>query len=328
MIRAAMTALLALLIGLLPAGPADASTDRPWATIGTGAVTGVYYNGGQAIKKTLDRYPDAPGVKISVEETQGSLANLEAVTSGRFYFGLIQSDLQFKAWNGVYGSPWSGNPQKNLRAVCSLYTEAINLVALSRHNIRNLRDLKSRRFSVNLGEPGSGQYANALEMLAAVDIDPRRDMREVHVSPVRALELFERREIDAFFFTAGHPAAQFHEVAGGQRRAQFVTLKPKDELLVKYPYYKRTLIPIKYYPAMDNDQDVTTIGVKATLIASDQTPDWMVYGIVKALAEHMDYFKTQLLVFEDLDREGMLENLTAPIHPGAMKYYREVGLKP
>ena len=326
--RAALIALLALFIGVWASEPINAATDRPWATIGTGTLTGVYYNVGQAMKKTLDRFPEDPVIKLSVEETQGSIENLEAVTSGRFYFGIIQSDVQFKAWHGANGTPWAGRPQKNLRAVFSIYTEAINLVASRRPNIQSLADLSNRRRSVNLGEPGSGHYINATEIMAAAGIDIRQGLAEVHVSPVRALTLFERRDIDAFFFTAGHPAAQFHLVTGGRRMAQFVPLNPTDDQLARYPYYRRTLIPIKHYPGMGHDQDVATIGVKATVVASADTPDWMVYGLVKTIAKNIRFFKTQHLIFENMNRDRILEALTAPIHPGALKYYREVGLVP
>jgi len=323
----ALTTLLAILIGLTLPASTSAATERPWATIGTGSLTGVYYGTGHAIAKTLDRYAGDQKIGMSVKETQGSLENLEAVTSGQIFFGIVQSDIQYKAWHGTAASPWEGRPQKNLRAVFSLYTEAINLVALSSRDINNLQDLKSKRFKVNTGEPGSGQYINANDLLLAVGIHPQDDLREEHVSPEMALELFERREIDAFLFTAGHPAALFHEVAAGRRQAKFVALGAEfADLLETYPYYKRTMIPVEYYPGIDNDQDVATIGLKATVVASTDTPDWMVYGVVKAVAENMDYFKSQLLVFRDLNRAGMLEALSAPIHPGALKYYREAGL--
>jgi hypothetical protein len=324
--NAITTAVLVILLGL--ASPTDAATDQQWATIGTGALTGVYHSTGHAIRKTVARNRGKQSVTISVEETQGSLENLEAVTSGRFYFGIVQSDLQYKAWHGTNRSPWGGRPQTNLRAVASLYTEAINLVAASRSNVQNVRDLKNRRLVVNLGEPGSGQYVNANEILEVVGIDPRMDFIAVDESPVRSLDLFRRRQLDAFFFTAGPPAPQFHEIAAGRRKAQFVPGNPTEERLKRYPYYRRVKIPIKYYAGMGNDQDVPAIGVSATLVASADTPDWMAYRIVKALIENMDYFKTQLLVLQDFSREGMLEALFAPIHPGALKYYREIGLVP
>jgi hypothetical protein len=323
-----MTLFLALSIAIAASGPANAATDRPWATIGTGSLVGVYYNVGQAIKKTFDRHPADPEINLSVEETRGSLENLEAVTSGRFYFGIIQSDVQFKAWNGVNGTPWAGRPQKNLRAVMSLYTEAVNLVASRQPNIQSLEDLTGRRRRVNLGEPGSGHYINAAEILAATGIDVQRDLAGVHAAPVRALFLFEQRDIDAFFFTAGHPAAQFHEVARGRRMAQFVPLNPTADQLARYPYYQRTFIPIKYYPDMGHEQNVATIGVKATVIASDETPDWMVYGLLQTIHKNIDYFKSQLLIFENINRDSVLEALTAPLHPGALQYYREIGMVP
>jgi len=322
-----MTVLLVIVLGVALAAPVNAATERPWATIGTGALTGVYYSAGHAIAKTLERHA-AVDIHMTVEESEGSLENLDMVTSGQFFFGLVQSDVQFKAWNGTPASPWDGRPQKNLRAVCSLYTEAINLMALSSRNINELKDLKSQPFRINLGEPGSGGYVNATEVLLALGIDPQEDLREVHVSPPDALTMFARRKIDAFFFTAGHPNAQFHEVSNGKRQAKFVPLNPEDDVLKNYPYYARTLIPMKYYPGIDDKQDVPTIGVRATLVASTDTPDWMVYGVVKALVENMDYFKSQLLVFQNLNRSRLLENLSAPIHPGALKYYREVGMAP
>lgn len=326
--RHVLTTLLVFLMGLVLPLSTNAKTERPWATIGTGAVTGVYYSSGHAIAKTLTRYTGDPKIKMSVRSTAGSRENLEAVTRGKFFFGIVQSDIQYKAWHGITASPWEGRPQKHLRAVFSLYTEAINLVALSSRNIDGLKDLNTKSFAINLGAPGSGHYTNAINLLLAAGINPQDDIRAVHASPTEALRHFERRRIDVFFFTAGHPAAQFHEVAAGKRRAKFVTINPEDGLLKKYPYYSRTLIPMKYYPGMDNKQDVATIGVKATVVASSDTPDWMVYGVVKAMVENMDYFKSQLLVFENLNRTRMLENLAAPIHPGAMKYYREVGMLP
>ncbi len=328
MIRAATTAVLTVMIGVFAIGAALAASDRPYATIGTGSLTGVYYNVGQALKKTLERYPSDPEIVLSVEETQGSLENLEAVTSGRFFFGIIQSDVQFKAWNGTNGTPWAGRPQKNLRAVLSLYTEAVNLVAATRRGIQVPEDLQSKRVSVNLGEPGSGHYINAREVLDAIGIDPDQHLSAVQVSGPRALGLFGRNQLDAFFFTAGHPAAQFHEVARGRRMAKFVPMDPTEAELKRYPYYRRIMIPIKYYPDMGNEQDVPTIGVKATVIASVDTPDWMVYGLVKTIADHFEYLETQLKIFESLTRESALEALTAPIHPGALKYYREVGMVP
>jgi TRAP transporter TAXI family solute receptor len=325
--RQVLTVLLIIVLGVALAAPASAATERPWATIGTGSLTGVYYSTGHAIAKTIDRHAPVD-IKMTVEETAGSLENLEAVTSGEIFFGLVQSDIQYKAWNGTPAGPWDGRPQKNLRAVCSLYTEAVNLLALSSLNINSGKDLKSRPFRINLGEPGSGAYVNATEILSAVGIDPQQDLREVLVSPPEALHMFQRSKIDAFFFTAGHPNAQFHEVAASKRQASFVPLNPEDAILENYPYYTRAMIPMKYYPGMGNKEDVPTIGVRATVVASTDTPDWMVYGVVKALVENMDYFKTQLLVFQNLNRSRLLENLSAPLHPGALKYYREAGMAP
>ena len=315
--NAVTTAILIILLGL--ASPTDAATDQQWATIGTGALTGVYHSAGHAIRKTVARPRGKEKVTIAIEATQGSSENLEAVTSGRFYFGIVQSDLQYKGYNGVHRSPWGGRPLTNLRAVASLYTEAVTLVAARTSNIMEVDDLKIRRRAlVNLGEPGSGQYVNAHEILEVVGVNPDMDIRQVQVSAVRALDLFGRRQLDAFFFTAGHPAAHFHEIAGGRRMARFVPMDPTAEELKRYPYYRRVKIPVKYYPGMGHDQDVPTVGVKATLVASSETPDWMAYRLVKALIAEMDYFKTQLLVLQDLDRAGMVEGHSAPFHPGAL----------
>ena len=104
--NAVTTAILIMLMGL--ASPADAATDQQWATIGTGALTGVYHSAGHAIRKTVARHRGKERVPVLVKATRGSSENLEAVTSGRFYFGIVQSDLQYKAYHGVLRSPWGG----------------------------------------------------------------------------------------------------------------------------------------------------------------------------------------------------------------------------
>jgi len=314
-----------LLAVLLTAGAAVPLSAAEEITISTGSVTGVYYQAGQAIKKIVDRNTQKHGFTCTVNEAEGSIFNLNSVLSGKQNFGIVQSDIQFLAWNGSAGSPWAGQPQKNLRVVFSLYTEAVSLLAAADANINSLKDLKGKR--VNLGESKSGQYINSTGLLSAAGIDISSDLREaVTVSMVSSLDLFKNGKIEAFFFTVGHPVIQFKEIAHGKRKAGFVPITETAPLIQHYPYYVQTKIPISFYPGLVNSEDVETIGVKATLITSTEVPDTVVYTITREICENLPRFKKLMVVLSTLTPETMMEGMTAPIHPGALKYYREAGM--
>ena len=299
---------------------------RIFVTIGTGGVTGVYYPAGGAISKMVNKKFKEYGIKMTVESTGGSVYNINSVLSGDLDFGICQSDRQYEAWHGL--AEWKNKgPQKNLRSVFSLHPESITLVASVNSGIKSVADLKGKR--VNLGNPGSGQLQNSKDILKAFGIS-LKDITPEYVKAVEAPGLLQDGRIDAFFYTVGHPNGAIKEATSGRIKVRIIPISGPDvdKLLKKDPYYAKAEIPVKeFYPMAANTQkDVWTVGVKATVVTSRKEPAKIVYAITKEVFENIDSFKKLHPAFEVLTKKNMLEGLTAPIHRGALKYYKESGL--
>ncbi len=304
---------------------ATAQAKTRFVTIGTGGITGVYYPTGGAIAKMVNKKKKEYGIRATVESTGGSVFNVNAVMNGDLEFGIVQSDRQYQAWHGL--AEWKDKgPQKDLRSVFSIHPESVTLVAAVDSGIRTIKDLKGKK--VNIGNPGSGQRQNAIDALTAVGIDYKKDLQAENVKASEAPGLLQDGRIDAFFYTVGHPSGAIKEATSGARKVLFVSISgPEvDKMLAKFPYYAKSVIPVEMYPGAQNDKDVPTFGVKATLVTSAKVPDEVVYAITKEVFDNFDDFKKLHPAYSTLTRESMLEGLTAPIHPGAMKYYKEAGL--
>lgn len=299
------------------------SNNRTFVTIGTGGVTGVYYPVGGALAKLINESAATSGIKATAESTGGSVFNINALMSGDIEFGIVQSDRQAQALAGT--KEWETlGPQANLRAICSLYPESVNLVAAVDAGITNLADLAGKR--VNIGNPGSGNLGNAIDALSAAGLDYENDLISEQIKASEAAKLLQDGRIDAYFYTVGHPNGSFKEVSVGRRKVRFIPITQTEDLLANNPYYARSMIPVKYYPNVANETDVPTFGVKATLCTSSEVPEETVYTLTKALFENLDQFKQLHPALEQLDAKSMLEGLSAPLHPGAERYYREAGL--
>jgi len=303
--------------------PHQAQSKTIFVTIGTGGITGVYYPTGGAIAKIVHKKRNVYGIRCTVESTGGSVFNINAVIAGDLDFGICQSDRQYQAWNGL--AEWKDKgPQKDLRAVFSIHPESVTLVAADDAGIKTIQDLKGKR--VNIGNPGSGQRQNSIDALESAGIDWKKDIKAESAKAAEAPGLLQDGRIDAFFYTVGHPSGAIKEATAGKRKVHFVPITGLDKLLAKYPYYAKAVIPIKFYPQATNKEDVPTFGVKATFVTSAKVPDNVVYAITKEVFENFDYFKTLHPAYSVLTKQSMLEGLTAPFHPGALKYYKESGL--
>ena len=304
-------------------GTADKSAKVAYATIGTGGITGVYYPTGGAIAKMVNNKRDQYNIRCTVESTGGSVFNVNAVMAGDLEFGIVQSDRQYQAIKGQ--TEWQEKgPQSDLRAVFSIHPESVTLVAAVDADIKDIRDLKGKR--VNIGNPGSGQRQNSIDALEAVGLNYETDLSAESVKAAEAPGLLQDGRIDAFFYTVGHPSGAFKEATAGVRKVRFVPISGIDELLAKYPYYAKSMVPVKEYPGAENQGDVETFGVKATLVTSAKVPDSIVYAVTKEVFENLEEFKGLHPAYGILTKESMLEGLSAEIHPGAMKYYKEAGL--
>jgi TRAP transporter TAXI family solute receptor len=296
-----------------------------FVSIGTGAVTGIYYPTGGAICRMINKKMDIYHIKATVEATAGSVYNVNAVLSGDLEFGVVQSDRQYQAYYGL--SEWKEKgPQKNLRSVFSIHPESVILIASVDCGATEIAELKGKR--VNIGNPGSGPLQNARDALEAFGLDENVDIIAEYVKAVEAPGLLQDERIDAFFYTVGHPNGNIKEATSGRVRVRFIKIAGPavDELVKKYPYYTGAVVPREFYPSAENKEDVPTFGVRGTLVTSVDVDERIVYAITKEIFENFEKFKSLHPAYAVLTKKSMLTGLSAPIHRGALRYYRESNL--
>ena len=302
--------------------PASAA-DQKFITIGTGGVTGVYYPAGGAIARLVNKGKAAHGLRATVESTGGSVYNVNAIAAGELDFGVVQSDVQFDAIKGQNKFEKSG-ANADLRAVFALHPEPFTIVARADSGIKEFQDLKGKR--VNIGDPGSGQRSTmevVLKKLGWTTGDFKL------ASELKAAEMAGAlcdNKIDAFAYTVGHPNGSIQEAHTACDAVLVNVTGPGiDELIAANPYYSAATIPGSLYRG--NTADAKTFGVSATVVSSAKVPAETVYQLVKAVFENFDEFKQLHPAFANLDKAKMVkDSLSAPLHDGAVKYYKEAGL--
>lgn len=318
--RGALIVAVSIAWAALGAGAARAAE---FVTIGSGGVTGVYFPAGGAICQLVNKGRKDHGVRCSVESTFGSVFNINAIRSGDLDLGLAQSDTQYSALRGEAPFDKRG-PYGELRAVFSLHAEPVTLMARTDSGIKHINDVKGRR--MNIGNPGSGTLATWQVIEQALGWSRRDLALAAEFKANQQGEALCDNKIDAFFTLVGHPSAATRETANNCAAA----LVPVDgrgiEALVKTsPFYRWAVIPGGMYRG--NPKDVRTFGVGATLVSSTKTKPETVYTIVKAVFDNFDAFRDMHPALANLRKEEMVrDSLTAPLHAGAARYFREAGL--
>lgn len=293
-------------------------------TIGTGGSLGNYASAGRAIARIVNNKQENHGFQLQEKETTGSVYNIDAIMKGEIEFGVAQADRVYQAINGL--AEWKGGePQKDLRAVFGLYTEAVTLVATRDSGITTIQDLRGKR--VDVGHPGSGSRKNALDALAAAGIDWSKDIKVYGEKPDDRTRMYLHGQLDAYFDTIGHPSKSMLFAVNSVPRVRFIPLVNIDKVLSKYPYYSKSIIPVKLYPGVLNVEDVDTVGLKATFLTSANIRDDVVYAITKAIFEEFESLGKFDPILKTFSKESMVEGVTVPIHSGAVRYYKEIGLR-
>lgn len=291
-----------------------------YISIGTGAITGVYYPAGGAICRLLNRGRKEHGIRCSVESTGGSVSNLNAIRNGAIDFGIVQSDWQYHAYNGT-GFFADQKPFRDLRSVFSLYTETFTIAALEKSGIRKLDDILGK--TVNFGPKGSGMYAT-MEMLLEVLGWKKEDFSSIkYLQPSEQPRALCDGKIDVMVYAAGNPNGVLQE-ATQSCKVKIIAIDKKviDKLIKANSFYVRSVIPGGMYAR--NPKDISTFGVKASIVTSKKTSNDVVYNITKSVFENFDNFKTLHPVFSTLEKKHMtLEGSSAPVHNGSMKYFKE-----
>jgi uncharacterized protein len=317
-----LTLAAALAAAGLTADVRAAAAQQKFITIGTGGVTGVYYAAGGAICRLLNKDRKTHGIRCSVESTGGSVFNINTIRAGELDFGMAQSDWQYHAFKGTSAFKDKG-PFTELRAVFSVHPEPFTVVARPDAGIRTFADFKGKRF--NVGNPGSGTRASMEELLRAMGWSLKDFALAAELKADEQGAALCDNKIDGFYYGVGHPSANIQDpTTACAAKLISLTGPAVDKLIKENPFYAPAVIPGGLYK--NNPQDTRTYGVLATLVTSARVPSDVVYHLVKAVFENFDEFKKLHPAFAHLDPKAMIKNgLSAPLHEGAIRYYKEKG---
>ena len=309
----------ALLVGGTFAGPAQAQ--QKYMTIGTGGVTGVYYAAGGAICRLVNKDRKVHGIRCSVESTGGSVFNINTIKAGELDLGVSQSDVHYNAAKGL--AQFKDGALSELRAVMSLHPEPFTVLARKELNAKSFADFKGKRF--NVGNPGSGTRSSMEELLGAMGWKMQDFSLASELKADEHGAALCDGKIDGFFYGVGHPSANIQDpTTSCGAKLVSLTGPAVDKLVKEKPYFGYATIPGGLYP--NNPQETQTFGVLATLVSSSRVPVDMVYTAVKAIFDNFDEFKKLHPALAILRPEAMVKDgLSAPLHDGAVKYYKEKG---
>jgi TRAP transporter TAXI family solute receptor len=316
---ASITALLIIWAGI--SWPAIAGEE--FITIGTAGEQGVYYPAGGAICRLIKRGVKEHGIRCFVEATSGSIYNLKGLENGDLDLAFAQADWIYHAYKGINDFDQNG-PDKSLRSVFSLHTEAFTVLARADSGINNIKGLEYKR--IGIGSDGSGMRATANEVIEAEGWTKNSFAVMEELKPSELGKALCDNRLDAILVMTGHPNGGTQEITS-RCKTHLVPVEGEeiDKLIHDNPYYVRVTLPGRLYAG--SPSAINTFGVKATLVTTSEVDEETIYQVVKAVFNNLDNFKTLHPVFASLDKTKMVsEGLIAPLHAGALKYYREVGL--
>ncbi len=325
---ASFAAAIAFAVSTIGSTPAQAQ-GKQFIAIGTGGPTGVYFVVGQSVCRLVHKEAAEGrksgrkhGIRCAAPSTGGSTYNIGQISQGELDFGVAQSDWQYHAYNGT--APKKVKQYKKLRAVFSVHPEPYHIIVGKNSGINSWADLKGKRF--NIGNPGSGQRGTTEVLMAAYGTKKSDFKIATELTSTEQSKALCDGKIDAYGYTVGVPNAGV-SVATDGCGARIINLNTSVEkkLVDANDYYAFATIPKGTYKT--TDKDVTTFGVMATFVTSADVPDNVVYEVVRAVFENIEDFRKLHPAFANLDPKKMIKNaLSAPLHPGAIKYYKEKGL--
>ncbi len=305
--------------------PVGTTTDRArgGVVLGTGKVTGVYFPTGGAICKLFNQQTGGGNAACTVSSTDGSFYNLNALRSGAIDGAIVQSDWQHHAFEGSRELAAPG-AFTQLRSMFSVYVEPLNIIARGESGIRTLQDLRGRRIA--MGAPNS-VHNKAMQVLISAMGWNSTDFEEINTEPVaNYLEALCLGEVDAVVLVAGHPNGVTMSLTNSRCGGVLVDISSPeiDELIAATPYLGRTVIPGEIYPG--NPNPIRSFGHAATFVVASDLPDETAYDLVRSVFERFDEFRSLHPTFGQAKIEEMITRaLSAPIHPGALRYYQERG---
>ena len=292
------------------------SADAEKLTMGTGGTTGTYYAFGGVIANVINGKD--VGVNINVQSTGASKANIYLVNDGEADLAIVQNDVMDYGYKGTDLFAEEGAADQ-FNTVAALYAEVCQVVATK--DITSIEDLKGKRVSV--GDAGSGVEFNARQILEAYDIT-FEDIDVNNLGFGDSSDALKDGKIDAFFCTAGAPTTAIVELATtNDINLLAIDDAHAEKLAAAYPFYTTYPIPGGSYKGVD--EDVQTVAIKATLIASPKLSEEVVYNLTKAIFDNQKEIASAHAKGEELSLEYAVSGISVPFHPGAEKYFKEVG---
>jgi len=309
----------ALLIGALCAlNLATAQADTRYVNVLTGGTSGVYYPLGVALTQLLGKA--MPEAKTAVQATKASAENLNLLQAGRGEIGFTLGDALSDAWKGDAEAGFKA-PLNKLRAVAGIYPNYIQIVASADSGIKTLADLKGKRISV--GAPKSGTELNARAILKAAGLS-YKDMGKVeYLSFGESVELMKNRQLDATLQSAGLGVASLRDLSTALK---IVVVPVPADVVAKVgdAAYHTAVIPAKTYEGQE--ADVQTVAITNFLVTHESVPVDVVYQLTKAMYSNLGTLTSAHAAAKSIKLENAVKGAPVPLHPGAEKYYKEVGL--
>ena len=284
--------------------------------LATGGTTGTYYSFGGAIAQTFNEYLD--GVNITVHSSGGSKTNIFEMIDGQADLCLAQNDVTYYALTGTDLFVKDG-PQKGFSAIAATYPEVFQTVV--KPDIKDISELKGKRISI--GDAGSGSEFNAHQYLEAYGITDK-DYTPCNLNYTDSVQAFKDNKIDAFFCVSGVPTTALVDLLT-TAKANFLSMDQEhfDKLVSKHAFYTMYVMAPGTYKGID--YEVKMPAVKSCILVANSVPDDVVYKFTKGLFEYKDKIQHDKAKF--LDVNNAVQGLTdIPFHPGAQKYYKEVGV--
>jgi TRAP transporter TAXI family solute receptor len=297
--------------------PSKTSTQTPQQiTIYTGGTGGTYFPIGSAYAQVLSQN----GIPAVAVTSGASITNILAIKSGSGQAALVQNDIAYYAYNGLY--MFQGNITKNLRGIAALYSETAQFVVLNSSNIHSLQDLKGKK--VAIGAAGSGNAVDAQEILQAAGV--WNSITPVYMDYSKSADSLSLGEIDCGVVIAGAPTSAITQISVQTPvRLLPITNDTYHTLISQgYTFFVQQVVPKGTYNGMSND--TLTVAVRAILVVSTSVPDSVVYNMTKLLFNHLDALIAASVRAKDISLNTAFEGMSIPLAPGAIKYYKEMGL--
>ena len=315
-----LTALLLaalMIVSFAACGNKDDNADTPAnLKFATGGSSGTYYAFGSALVSIIK---EKANIDLTVESTGASKANLQLIETGESDIAIVQNDVMSYAARGV--DLFDGTKLTKFSTVGAIYAEVCQIVANPKAGITSVADLKGKKVSV--GDAGSGVEFNAKQILEAYDIT-FDDIAKQNLSFADSAEALKNGQIDAFFCTAGAPTTAIMDLDATN---DIIVLAVDDAHLAKltesYPYYTQYILPAGTYESMT--EAVATVAVKATIVAANDIDETTIYNLTKAIFDNKEEIATAHAKGAEIDTTYAVEGIDVAFHPGAEKYFKEVG---